>query len=127
VDGLLWQPNSIADTPAADSQWLTHVHSFDAFGYVQASKTNTKFRACAPDCSYACLADTNKHVYVYRSVAAETQLKNRKSGKLVSHVAKQYLISLEDNDEEIYGLYCARDYLVVLLSQRCFVYKINAE
>jgi len=125
VDGILWQPYSIADTSKNDADWVIHTHTFNAFGYVQASKTNTKFRTCAADCSYACLSDINKHIYIYKSSPSETLLKNRKSGKLISHVAKQYLISLDDNDEEIYGLYCAKDYLIVLLSQKCYVYKIN--
>lgn len=122
VDGILWQPNSMENS--TDDMWLNHIHTFSAFGYVQASKTNTKFRGCARDFSYAAIADTNKHVYIYKSVAADSQLKNRTTGKLMSHIAKQYLISLE-SDDEIYGVYCGSEFMVVLLSQSCFLYKIN--
>lgn len=121
VDGILWQPNT---SDSQETSWLSHVHTFSAFGYIQASKTNTKFRSCAPNFSYAAIADTNKHIYVYKSVAADTQLKNRTTGKLMSHIAKQYLISLE-SDDEIYGVYCGNEFMVVLLSQSCFLYKIN--
>ena len=128
VDGILWQPHPLTKSIDIESAWLSHVNTFLAFGYVQASKQNTKFRLCSPDCSYVCIADTNKHIYVYKSLvqnSMDTQLKNRKTGKLISHVAKQYLISLE-SDDEIYGLYCANDYLVVLLSEVCYLFKINS-
>lgn len=125
VDGILWQPHRITDTANTSTVWLTHIHTFLAFGYVQASKTNTKFRSCATNLSYACIADINKHLYVYRSVPADTQLKNRSTGKLINQIAKQYLISL-DTDDEIYGLYCANNFIVVLSSTSCYVYQINS-
>ena len=125
VDGVLWQPHRASSM--SQSEWLTHDHSFLAFGYVQASKQETKFRSSSPDSSYVCIADARKHIYVYKqdSEQVETQLKNRKTGKMVSHVAKQFLISL-DSDQEIYGIYCANDYLIVLLSDQCYLYKVNA-
>lgn len=126
VDGILWQPHRINDTPSSETIWMNHVHTFQAFGYVQASKTNTKFRSCPPNCSYACIADANSHLYIYKSVASDTQLKNRKSGKMVTNIAKQYLISLE-SDDEIYGLYCSNDFIIVLLSHTCYLYKINSD
>lgn len=125
MDGILWQPHRITDTPSTSTVWLTHTHTFLAYGYVQASKTNTKFRSCAPNLSYACIADINKHLYVYRSVAADTQLKNRTTGKLINHIAKQYLISL-DTDDEIYGLHCGNNFIIVLCSNSCYVHQINS-
>lgn len=123
VDGVVWQPHRISHP---DTIWLTHEHTFLAFGYVQASKQDCKFRTCPPDCSYVSIVDTKKHIYVYKqgSEKVETQLKNRKTGKLVTHVAKQFLISLE-NDAEIYGVYCANDFMVVLQKENCFIFKIN--
>ena len=43
-----------------------------------------------------------RHIYIYREPApldAECQLRNRKSGKDVQRVAKQNVVTLEDNDE----------------------------
>jgi hypothetical protein len=123
VDGLLWQPHQIeAETTA----WLTHDHSFLAFGYVQASKQEAKYRTCSPDCSFACVVDTTKRVYVYKQASERvaTQLRNRKTGQTVSHVAKQFMVSL-DSDKEIYGVHCTNDYLILLLSDACYLYKVN--
>lgn len=121
VDGIIWQPSN-----QPNSVWLTHEYTFLAFGYVQASKLDTKYRSCSQDYSYSAIFDTQKHIYIYKqsSEKVETQLKNRKTGKLISQVAKQYLISL-DSDQEIYGYYCANDFLIVLLKEQCFIYKMN--
>ena len=123
VDGVLWQPHRVSQP---DTVWLTHEHTFLAFGYIQASKQETKFRSCSPDFSYVCISDTNKHLYLYKqdSKIADTQLKNRKTGKIIKNVAKQYLVSLE-NDSEIYGVYCSNEFLVVLLKENCYFYQIN--
>lgn len=125
VDGILWQPHKLS----VDSDvWLTHEHTFLAFGYVQASKQETKFRLAAPNCSYVCTVDMKKHVYIYKQEGekVETELRNRKTGKVLSHVAKQFLISLE-TDNEIYGAYAANDFLVILLRDMCCIYKINSK
>ena len=126
LKGILWQPHRVSHPSPIETIWLTHEYTFLAFGYVQASKQDTKFRSCSPDMSYVAILDTQKHIYIYKqsSEKVETQLKNRKTGKLVSHVAKQYLISL-DSDQEIYGYYCSNDFLIVLLKDGCFIYKIN--
>lgn len=126
VDGILWQPHDIIDS---DNQtWLSHSHTFLAFGYVQASKQEAKFRLAPANCSYACIVDTNKHVYVYKQEGEKVEgvLRNRKSGKTMSHVAKQYLISL-DSDSEIYGAYAANNFLLILLRDVCYVYRINID
>jgi len=45
VDGCVWQ----LDAPQEDGQWpCTHIGTFPAFGYVQASKQQKKFCTCAP-------------------------------------------------------------------------------
>lgn len=124
VDGVVWQPNKVTNE---SSNWLTHLHTFHAFGYVQASKQEAKFRLAPPDLSYACVVDARKHVFVYKQSGEKVQgmLRNRKTGKVMSHVAKQYLISLEC-DQEIYGAYAANDFLVVLMRDYCFVFRINS-
>ena len=123
VDGILWQPHRVS----TNTIWLTHEHTFKAFGYVQASKQDSKYRTCPPNLSYACIVDTQKHIYVYKQDTdhLSSQLKNRKTGQLVTQLAKQNLISL-DTDKEIFGVYCSNDHMIVLLKESCFIYKINA-
>jgi len=128
VDGVLWQPHRISEPSPANTVWLTHEHTFFAFGYVQASKQDTKYRSCAPDLSYVCIADTLKHIYVYKQ-DTESQgsvLKNRKTGKLVNHIGKQYLISL-DSDKECFGIYCSNDFLIVMLAEACYLFKMSSK
>nr|XP_019606197.1 PREDICTED: nudC domain-containing protein 1 isoform X2 [Rhinolophus sinicus] len=50
VDALLWQPYS----SKRDDMW-EHIATFNALGYVQASKRDKKFFACSPNYSYAAL------------------------------------------------------------------------
>ncbi|XP_042829001.1 nudC domain-containing protein 1 isoform X3 [Panthera tigris] len=50
VDALLWQPHASKQ----DDMW-EHIATFNALGYVQASKRDKKFFACAPNYSYAAL------------------------------------------------------------------------
>jgi hypothetical protein len=126
VDGIVWQPHRVSSPAPSETVWLTHDHTFLAFGYVQASKQEAKFRVCSPDCSYVCVVDTCKHIYVYKqdSEKVESSLRNRKTGQTVTHVAKQFMISLE-SDKEIYGVHATNDYLVVLLSDACYLYQVN--
>lgn len=130
VDGIVWQPHRMTcnDVSGGEVIWLTHEHTFLAFGYVQASKQEAKFRLAPPDSSYVCIIDTKKHVYVYKQGGEKVQgaLRNRKSGQVTSHVAKQYLISL-DVDYEIYGAYAANDFLLLLLRDACFIFRINKQ
>lgn len=120
VDGILWQPEVVAN------KYLTHLHTFLAFGYVQASKQNAKFQLASPSYSYAVICDTIKHIYIYKQKCehTETQLRNRKSGKTITHLAKQYVVTLDNTDKEIMGIYCSNEYIVILMEN--IVYFINA-
>lgn len=122
VDGIVWQANQLEQQ---GQPWLTHQHTFYAFGYVQASKQDAKYRSCSPSCSYVCIADTRKHLYIYKqdSERVMTQLRNRKTGQSVSRVSKQFLVSL-DTDKEIHGLFCSEEFLIVLVHDTCYFYKI---
>ncbi|KAJ7408926.1 NudC domain-containing protein 1 [Pitangus sulphuratus] len=77
VDALLWQPHS--DQP--ENMW-EHIATFNALGYVQASKQDKKFMACAPDYSYAALCECLRRVFIYRQpTPLATVLYNRKEGR----------------------------------------------
>jgi len=62
VDALVWQPST--NKEKTDNYW-NHIGTFDALGYVQASKEDRKFSTCSPDMSYAAISDSTKHVYIY--------------------------------------------------------------
>jgi len=120
VDGIIWQPsiNKPSTDPLEDDSSITwlHVATFNAFGYVQASKQNRKFITCAPDFSYAIIANCSRHIFVYRQPAEMTSpVRNRKTGEQIGSVAKQQLISLELAD--IVGVH-ATERRIYMLSGR---------
>ncbi|KAH3778268.1 hypothetical protein DPMN_179723 [Dreissena polymorpha] len=73
VDGLLWEQ----EQGSGDMQFK-HTSTFNAFGYVQASKQQRKFSLCPPDRSYVVICDNSRHLYLYRqafTVVAKQQTK----------------------------------------------------
>ena len=120
VDGLLWQPES----PAQNEPPWKHIATFNAFGYVQASKETRKFTTCPPNCSYAVITDTVRHLYMYRqAVSVATPLRNRKTGQQVSSVAKQQVVSLEAVDN-IVGLQATNEKLFVMTEGTLHMIKV---
>ncbi|XP_069477612.1 nudC domain-containing protein 1 isoform X2 [Ambystoma mexicanum] len=121
VDALLWQPRAAQ----GDSMW-EHIATFNALGYVQASKQDKKFFTCAPNYSYAALCECLRRVFIYRQpTPVATVLYNRKEGRQVGQVAKQQVISLETN-EPILGFQASNERLFVLTSKNLFVVKVNS-
>ena len=57
VDGLVWRLSPEA---------VTHVATFPALGYVQASKTARKFISAPSSWGYSVISDNARHLYVYR-------------------------------------------------------------
>uniref|UniRef100_A0A8C9FRR3 NudC domain-containing protein 1 n=1 Tax=Pavo cristatus TaxID=9049 RepID=A0A8C9FRR3_PAVCR len=121
VDALLWQPHS--DQP--QNMW-EHIATFNALGYVQASKQDKKFMACAPDYSYAALCECLRRIFIYRQpTPLSTVLYNRKEGRQVGQVAKQLVTTLEANDP-ILGFQATNERLFVLTTKTLFLIKVNA-
>ncbi|XP_008582112.1 PREDICTED: nudC domain-containing protein 1 [Galeopterus variegatus] len=122
VDALLWQPHSSKQ----DDKW-EHIATFNALGYVQASKRDKKFFACAPNYSYAALCECLRRVFIYRQpTPMSTVLYNRKEGRQVGQVAKQQVASLETNDP-ILGFQATNERLFVLTTKNLFLIKVNTE
>ncbi|XP_072459371.1 nudC domain-containing protein 1 isoform X2 [Notamacropus eugenii] len=122
VDALLWQPHSSQQ----DEMW-EHIATFNALGYVQASKRDKKFFACAPNYSYAALCECLRRVFIYRQpTAMSTVLYNRKEGRQVGQVAKQQVASLESNDP-ILGFQATNERLFVLTTKNLFLIKVNTD
>lgn len=114
VDGILWQPNG--------EDKFTHTATYNAFGYVKASKTMAKFTCAAADISYVAVADVNSHIYVFfQPEAFGGELRNRKSGKRMNTVARQMVISLKTH-AEILGLHASPSVLFVLTDSAIFAY-----
>ena len=122
VDGLIWQPQQpTQDTP----QPWQHINTFNALGYVQASKQERKFTSCPPSASYAVLCDCVRHLYIYRQPApTENTLKNRKSGQIVGAIAKQQLISL-DTTEDILGMQATENRIFVLTPSKLYIIRVS--
>lgn len=114
VDGILWQPE--------DEEKFTHTATYNAFGYVKASKTMAKFTCAAIDNSYVAVADVKSHIYVFfQPEAFGGELRNRKSGKRLNSVARQVVISMKTHDE-ILGLQASPNVLFVLTEKSIFAY-----
>lgn len=122
VDGVVWRP----EFKDSGVEWF-HDTTFDAFGYVQASKQQKKFTLCAPDFSYVSIVDCQRHAYIYRrSSPIASPLRNRKSGELVTTVAKQQVISLETNGL-IEGAVATNSRLFLIVDRCLFSIRIQKE
>eukprot|EP00058_Branchiostoma_floridae_P026828 XP_002612319.1 hypothetical protein BRAFLDRAFT_80065 [Branchiostoma floridae] len=124
VDALVWQPKSSSnnsDTP------FTHVATFNALGYVQASKRDMKFAKCAPNFSYASLCDCVRHVYVYRQpTPTASPVRNRKSGRVIGQIAKQQVVAI-DSVENIMGFQVSNERLFILTGSKLITVRVNTE
>uniref|UniRef100_A0A8C1B8C7 NudC domain-containing protein 1 n=1 Tax=Cyprinus carpio carpio TaxID=630221 RepID=A0A8C1B8C7_CYPCA len=120
VDALLWQPR-----PNQDNDVWEHISTFNALGYVQASKRDKKFATCAPNFSYAALCECLRRVFIYRQPSpVDTVLFNRKEGRQVGQVAKQQVANLDTNDP-VLGFRATNERLFVLTANNLFVLKVN--
>ena len=127
VDGVVWKPlDTLPD--ASSTPPFQHVGTFNALGYVAASKRERKFSTCAPDLSYAALVDCARHVYVYRQPEpiATSPLRNRKTGRQVAAIAKQQLVSLESMDA-ILGVHASNNNMFVLTKSTLYVLRTKEE
>ncbi|XP_053104273.1 nudC domain-containing protein 1 isoform X2 [Hemicordylus capensis] len=121
VDALLWQPH-----PDQQDMW-EHIATFNALGYVQASKQDKKFMACAPNHSFSALCECLRRVFIYRQpTPLRTVLYNRKEGRQVGQVAKQLVATLEAHDP-VLGFQATNERLFVLTTKTLFIIKVITE
>lgn len=115
VDACVWQ---MQEMDRDSHVWpITHVGTFSAFGYVQASKQQRKFTVCPPDMSYVAICDSSRHVYLYRQPSAVGgELRNRTTGRRVAQIAKQHLVQLE-SDSHILGCNATSNHLCILTEE----------
>jgi len=124
VDGFVWQASS--DINIEGDIW-EHIGSLNAFGYVMASKTHRRFCGCSEDMSIGVIADSQRHIYIYRQrVQVMSPIRNRKTGVQINSVAKQQVISLDYTDI-ILGVRITNNQLFVLTEQKLLVYALETQ
>lgn len=129
VDGILWQPKNVFNEGELEHFKVEHVATFSALGYVQASKQDKKFTSCSPDFSYSAISDCARHIYMYfqpENLHSNFELRNRKTGESIAHIAKQYVISLEDCDK-ILGMQLSKECIFVLSKDLLYAAKVSAK
>lgn len=97
VDGLLWRMDMSA---IGEARW-SHVSTFDALGFVQASKREHKFTVCGGLFEFATITDCTRNVYIYA----------RDAHNQTTH--RQFIVSLPDA-ERIIGCQATLDHVFVL-------------
>jgi len=93
VDGILWKPGE-------SSAW-EHIATFDAFGYVHASKQNSKFTLCSPDFKYAFITDCTSHLYIYDSAGVDATQHNQ---YVHGFVGSSRIVGCQATDTHLYVL-----------------------
>ena len=107
VDGIVWQTSALVE-----ENWK-HVTTFDAFGYVLASKQQHKFVNCTPNFSHAFITDCTSHVYVYEG----------RQGSQSTH--KQYVISLDTDSYSVLGYEVTNDRLYILTNKKLYTISLK--
>ena len=64
VDAVVWQP-----VVGGGSTAWTHVTTFNALGYIQASKEDRKFTVAPPSLKFVAVSDCKRHVFIYAQPA----------------------------------------------------------
>ena len=125
VDAVAWQPLSSSLTAIKDKRSLwKHIATFNALGYVHASKTNLKFCSSPPDASYAAFCECQRRVYVYRqSTPLTTSLRNRNLGIVVGKIAIQQVATIDGNSD-ILGFAVSNERIYVLTQDELIVFKV---
>ena len=101
IDALLWQP---LITPIAKEFPCQHIGTFNALGYVQASKVDKKFISCSNNLTFAAICDCSRNVYVYLQPEEKAT------------VALQYVHTMARNNSDILGLQATTTGLLFILT-----------
>ncbi|KAH8396083.1 hypothetical protein KR222_003085 [Zaprionus bogoriensis] len=118
VDASVWLQRY---QPARPGEWsVRHEGNLHAFGYVQASKQQRKFIDCCPELEYAVIAESHRHVFVYKGRHDSAGgLRNRNGPQVV--IGKQLLVTLEEDVGEVLGMATAPG-VVTLLTAHAVLY-----
>ncbi|EDW06784.1 nudC domain-containing protein 1 [Drosophila mojavensis] len=118
VDASLWLQSH---QPVNPSGWkVRHEGNLHAFGYVLASKQQRKFIDCCPDLEYAVIAETRRHVFIYKPRNESAGgLRNRNGAQVI--IGKQHLVTLNDDFGDILGMATAPN-LITLLTAKAVLF-----
>ena len=105
VDACYYSPDSL------DHPWK-HSGTFHAFNMVQATKTQKKFMVTDESLKYAAIVDISRHVYIYCSQ------RDSCTGKLL-------VMTLDNDDSEILGVYQKTDKIVLLTEKNLISIKFS--
>ncbi|CAB3408654.1 unnamed protein product [Caenorhabditis bovis] len=116
VDGIIWD---FAEYPPK------HLATLQAFGYVQASKTQRIWSGCSPHQTFAGIVESSNRVLLYsQQVSAGGILTNRKTMTRTPHVAKQYVLRIETSDV-IRGTALFDSHMFALTDNAIYVAQLN--
>ena len=108
VDGVLWKPVQ-SDTTSKVS-WK-HVSTFNALGFIQASKKNHKYTICGADYEFVAIVDCASNIYIYLT------------NNLSSKDGSQFVIELPTEDE-VLGVQASKTTLFLLTKNSMFAVKV---
>ncbi|XP_065176745.1 nudC domain-containing protein 1-like [Sycon ciliatum] len=113
VDACVWHTASSAGdvptTPPHPVPMYRHVATFNALGYVAASKQQKKFMTCPSDASYSVICEYARNIFVYYP-APEA------SAGTPANTALQSIFSLPSPDESILGVVAMAKQRVLVLT-----------
>ncbi|VDD87361.1 unnamed protein product [Enterobius vermicularis] len=129
VDGILWSFSN------QDNEPVFHKATFNALGYVQASKSQKKFSTCSPDFVYSAIVEDKRRAFIYwQSTPLDSDLRNRHTGRRVAGLSKQYLISVSNRGDfgeveaipdNIVGVYAGKNIFFLLTTCQLFAVTFN--
>lgn len=129
VDVCIWLPiirpsNEQMATTQSELQ-LCHEGTLNAFGYIQASKTQKKFIQCAPDFSYSIVCEPHRHIFIYKGAyESASGLKHRNSAEKIS-IGQQKLVTMNEADEVV-GLICENEVTMLLTQHHILCLQIKS-
>ncbi|VDN30692.1 unnamed protein product [Gongylonema pulchrum] len=101
----------------------------------QASKTQRRFTTCQNGGEYAVIVEAKRHAFVYwQPLIVDSDLRNRRTGRRIPDLAKQYLITLSKRSdsgddgvvsENIVGVHADTDFLFILTTADLFAFKVR--
>jgi len=78
--------------------------------------------------SYAVIVEGSRRAYIYNQPTALAQgcdLRNRRSGRKISAVAKQQVVTLEGSSEPVVGVAATDENLLLLTTDALFCFKMS--
>lgn len=92
---------------------LKHEGTLHAFGYISASKKESKFTLSSPDINYGVICETNRHLFIYKNSYESASGLRRRTGPQ-SLIGQQKLVTFDRINGEILGISVENDLIFLL-------------